>query len=170
MHTVDGALAARTTPYPTRSASRSPLRASSSKTMGLYNSNHEKSRNPWPGNRWAATAAALSVRVIYQSASTAPCCVHLVFPLTRSTSATMLPSKGTRQPNTNERQILSTTTIRLFSIGSRFLIIFSFLWAIIQQLVHRVSSNMICDGATCVSLSTCVTPGISHDPHPEGEL
>ena len=30
-------------------------------------------------------AAALSVRVIYQSASTAPCCVHLVFPLTRST-------------------------------------------------------------------------------------
>ena len=105
------------------------------------------------------------------------CCRHRpvlyprgTFPLTRSTSATMLPSKGTRQPNTNERQILSTTTIRLFSIGSRFLIIFSFLWAIIQQLVHRVSSNMICDGATCVSLSTCVTPGISHDPHPEGEL
>ena len=29
-------------------------------------------------------AAALSVRVIYQSASTAPCCVHMVFPLTRS--------------------------------------------------------------------------------------
>ena len=31
-------------------------------------------------------AAALSVRVIYLSVSTVPCCVHLVFPLTRSTN------------------------------------------------------------------------------------
>ena len=58
MHVDDGALAAHTTPYPTRSASRSPLRACSSKTMGLY-SNHEKSRNPWPGNRWPATSSSL---------------------------------------------------------------------------------------------------------------
>ena len=30
-------------------------------------------------------AAPLSVRVIYQSVNTVPCCVHLVFPLARST-------------------------------------------------------------------------------------
>ena len=41
MHVDDGALAAHTTPYPTRSALRSLLRGYSSKTMGL-NSNHEK--------------------------------------------------------------------------------------------------------------------------------
>ena len=56
-------------------------------------------------------------------------------------SATMLPSKWTRQPkNTNERQILSTAiNIRLFSIGSRFLIIFSIVFEVvwfIRQSIH----------------------------------
>ena len=39
-------------------------------------------------------AAASSVRVIYQSASTVPCCVHLVFhSRDQPNSATMLPPK-----------------------------------------------------------------------------
>ena len=58
MHDDDRAIAAHTTPYLTRSASRSPLRTHSSKTMRL-NSNHEKSRNPWSGHRWPATSSSL---------------------------------------------------------------------------------------------------------------
>ena len=58
MHDMDvSALAAYTTPYPTRSTSRSPLRAGSSKTIGLYNK-QEKSLNPWSGNRWPATSSS----------------------------------------------------------------------------------------------------------------
>ena len=86
MHDVDCALAANTTPYPTQSASCSPVRACSSKTMGL-NSNCEKSRNPWPGNRWPATSSSSLAcsRHLPQSSGTVPCCVHSAFPLTRST-------------------------------------------------------------------------------------
>ena len=55
-----------------------------------------------------------------------PCCVRLLFPITRSTKQCHDAALNlTRQPqSTNERQILSTTTkLRLFLDGSRSLII-----------------------------------------------
>ena len=48
----------------------------------------EKSWNGWPSNCWSATAAALSVRVFFQSASIVPCCIHLVLPLKQLTKVT----------------------------------------------------------------------------------
>ena len=45
-----------------------------------------ESRNAWPSNRWPATSSSpvLPVRVFCQPAGTVPCCIHLVFPVTRS--------------------------------------------------------------------------------------
>ena len=41
--------------------------------------------NTWPSSCWPATSNSTpSIRVFYQSASTVPCCIHLVLPLTRS--------------------------------------------------------------------------------------
>ena len=58
MHVDVCALAAHTTSCPTRSASRSPFRACGSKRWDST-VNNEKSRNPWPGNRWPATSSSL---------------------------------------------------------------------------------------------------------------
>ena len=47
--------------------------------------NHEKARNVWPSNYTGQLlAAGLHIRVLHQSASTVPCCIHPVLPLTRS--------------------------------------------------------------------------------------
>ena len=48
----------------------------------------EKSRNVWPSDyigQLLSIAAGLSTRVFHKSASTVPCCIHVVLPLTRST-------------------------------------------------------------------------------------
>ena len=50
----------------------------------------KKSRMPGPAAaRQLLATARLSARVFYQSASTVPCCIHLVWPLTRSTRTAM---------------------------------------------------------------------------------
>ena len=70
-------------------------------------------------------AAALSVRVTFQSSSTVTCCVRLVsHSRDPPNSATMLPSKGTRQrQTTNERTNpkFSTTNVGICFNGSRSL-------------------------------------------------
>ena len=43
-------------------------------------------------NFWSATGSSMSVPVFHQSASTVPCCIHLVFPLTRSSKHCLLRS------------------------------------------------------------------------------
>ena len=91
MHAVDGALAVLT---PHRTPLDPPHTVLSKDVSELAVRSHERNHEmPDHATAGQLQAAALSVRVIYQSASTAPYCVHLVFPLTRSTSATMLPSK-----------------------------------------------------------------------------
>ena len=48
-------------------------------------------------------AATLSVRVFYQSASTVPCCIHLVSPLTRSTKQCDVPAIKVNLSAKNDR-------------------------------------------------------------------
>ena len=60
--------------------------------------NHECHEIPGQATAGQREAQVLPVRVLYLSSSTVLCCVPLVFPVTRSTDATILPSKLTRQP------------------------------------------------------------------------
>ena len=45
--------------------------------------NHEKSRNVWPSNYAGQLQAAGLFACFHQSASTVPCCIHVVLPITR---------------------------------------------------------------------------------------
>ena len=92
MHEVDVcALAAHTTSCPTRSASRIPSELADQLAIKLKN--HENGMSG-PATVGQLHAAALSVRVLHQSASTVPSCIHVVLPPTPSTKPTSA-DKGT---------------------------------------------------------------------------
>ena len=88
-------------------------------------------------------AAALSVRVIYQSASTAPCCVHLVFPLTRSTTQCY---DASLKVNSSAKEYERTTSLSANANS---------LYHDKHQITLHwfpLSNNLLC----CISLSNCV--------------
>ena len=90
--------------------------------------------NTWPSSCWPATSNnTLSARVLYQSASTAPCCIRLVLPLTRSIkhchAAAMYISSSTTESELNAHVIVSRNNRkRLPWLGSRTQLIFSITW------------------------------------------
>ena len=96
--------------------------------------NHEISGRATDGH---LQAAGLSVRVICQSASTVPCCVHLVFQLTRSTNqchdATLKVNSSATGLRTNAKLSLQQA-----SDFNRFpLIIFSFIYVLRSIYIGR---------------------------------
>ena len=85
--------------------------------------NHENSRIRGQATAGQLEAATLSVRVLYKSASTVPRCIPLVFPSTRSNSATLLPSKLTRQPKKINEMPNSLCNKKTQIIARRFVVL-----------------------------------------------
>ena len=86
----------------------------------------------WPSScRPATSNRTLSVRVFYQSASTDPCCIHLVLPLKQSTNTAMLMRSisGLQPHNINqnafEKFSRNKTQINLGSVPDPY-VVFSF--------------------------------------------
>ena len=117
--------------------------------------NHEM-----PGQATAGQlqAAALSVRVIYQSASTAPCFVHSVFPLARSSKrccdASLKVNSSAeeyeRTPNSLLPQQVHQIILHRFPLSNN-LLLYPHCICFLQQsnmLVRSIQSKLVVRGKT----------------------